>query len=119
MEKVDVAEGSVTAGGIENKCSIASVKLEGEDLLRVAKVFVDAAAEDPTVEKLVCYFWAVSGDASGSPEELHARFTDLIAQAREKLENTTPADINNSAVAMDVYIDAKGEILGAGPGSRV
>ena len=112
VEKVDITEGSVTAGGIANKCSIASVKLEGEDLLRVAKIFVDAAAEDPTVEKLVCYFWAVSGDASGSPEELHARFTDLIAQAREKLENTTPADINNSAVAMDVYIDAKGEILG-------
>lgn len=112
VEKVDVAEGSVTAGGIENKCSIASVKLEGEDLLRVAKVFVDAAAEDPTVEKLVfCYEYS-SGAFTDSFAYFHEHYLDLIAQAREKLENTTPADMNNAAVAMEVYIDAKGEILG-------
>ena len=112
VEKVDVAEGSVTAGGIENKCSIASVKLEGEDLLRVAKVFVDAAAEDPTVEKLVfCYEYS-SGAFTDSFAYFHEHYLDLIAQAREKLENTAPADMNNAAVAMDVYIDAKGEILG-------
>ena len=112
VEKVDVAEGSVTAGGIENKCSIASVKLEGEDLLRVAKVFVDAAAEDPTVEKLVfCYEYS-SGAFTDSFAYFHEHDLDLIAQAREKLENTAPADMNNAAVAMDVYIDAKGEILG-------
>ena len=112
VEKVDITEGSVTAGELENKCSIASVKLEGEDLLRVAKVFVDAAAEDPTVEKLVfCYEYS-SGAFTDSFAYFHEHYLDLIAQAREKLENTTPADMNNAAVAMDVYIDAKGEILG-------
>lgn len=112
VEKVGVTEGSVTAGGLENKCSIASVKLEGEDLLRLAKACLDAAAEDPTVEKLVSYVLSVSGKASGSTEELHQRYTELMGQAREKLENTTPEDIDNATVLMDVYIDAKGEILG-------
>ena len=112
VEKVDVTEGSVTVGGLENKCSIASVKLEGEDLLRLAKVCLDAAAEDPTVEKLVSYFLLVSGKSSGSAEELHQKYTELMDEAREKLENTSPEDIKNASVLMDVYIDAKGEILG-------
>ena len=77
VEKVDITEGSVTAGELENKCSIASVKLEGEDLLRVAKVFVDAAAEDPTVEKLVfCYEYS-SGAFTDSFAYFHEHYLDL------------------------------------------
>lgn len=112
VEKVDVTEGSVTAGGLENTCSIASVKLEGEDLLRLAKACLDAAAEDPTVEKLVSYVLLVSGESSGSAEALHQKYTELMGEAREKLENTSPEDIDNASVLMDVYIDQKGEILG-------
>lgn len=112
VEKVDVTEGSVTAGGLENTCSIASVKLEGEDLLRLAKTCLDTAAEDPTVEKLVSYVLLVSGESSGSAEALHQKYTELMGEAREKLENTSPEDIDNASVLMDVYIDQKGEILG-------
>ncbi len=112
VEKVELSDGTVAAGGLESKCSIASVKLEGEDLLRVARIFVDAAAEDPSVEKLVYLYQYSSGEFSDSFAYFHEHYMDLIAQAREKLESTGPEDLNGAAVAMDVYIDPKGEILG-------
>lgn len=111
VEDVSLSEGTVTADGLENPCSIASLKLEGEDLLRLAKAVVDAAAEDPTVEKLAYYVLSLSEGCSASSEAFHQRYADLIGQAREKLDTTKPEDIDAS-ILMDVYIDAKGEILG-------
>ena len=112
VENVELRDESITAGGIENACSIASVKLEGEDLLRVAKACVDDAAEDPSAEKLVYYVLTIQGTETGSFADFHEAYPQRIQEAREKLESTTPEDMDNAAVLMDVFIDPKGEIQG-------
>ena len=112
VENVELRDESITAGGIENACSIASVKLEGEDLLRVAKACVDAAAEDPSAEKLVYYVLTIQGTETGSFADFHEAYPQRIREAREKLDATTPEDMDNAAVLMDVFIDPKGEIQG-------
>ena len=112
VENVELRDESITAGGIENACSIASVKLEGEDLLRVAKACVDAAAEDPSAEKLVYYVLTIQGTETGSFADFHEAYPQRIQEAREKLDATTPEDMDNAAVVMDVFIDPKGEIQG-------
>lgn len=112
VEKVELTDGTASAGGIENACSIASVKLEGEDLLRVAKACVDAAAEDPSAEKLVYYVLTIQGTETGSFADFHEAYPQRIQEAREKLDATTPEDMDNAAVVMDVFIDPKGEIQG-------
>ena len=112
VENVELRDESITAGGIENACSIASVKLEGEDLLRVAKACVDAAAEDPSAEKLVYYVLTIQGTETGSFADFHEAYPQRIREAREKLESTTPEDMDKAAVLMDVFIDPKGEIQG-------
>ncbi len=112
VENVELRDESITAGGIENACNIASVKLEGEDLLRVAKACVDAAAEDPSAEKLVYYVLTIQGTETGSFADFHEAYPQRIREAREKLDATTPEDMDNAAVLMDVYIDPKGEIQG-------
>ena len=112
VENVELRDETITAGGIENACSIASVKLVGEDLLRVAKACVDAAAEDPSAEKLVYYVLNLTGTETGSFADFHETYPQRIQEAREKLEATTPEDMDNATALMDVYIDQKGEILG-------
>ena len=112
VEKVELRDETITVGGIENACSIASVKLEGEDLLRVAKACVDAAAEDPSAEKLVYYILNLTGTETGSFADFHEAYPQRIREAREKLDATTPEDMDNASALMDVYIDQKGEILG-------
>ncbi len=112
VENVELRDESITAGGIENACSIASVKLEGEDLLRVAKACVDAAAEDPSAEKLVYYVLTIQGTETGSFADFHEAYPQRIREAREKLDATTPEDMDNVSALMDVYIDPKGEIQG-------
>lgn len=111
VEKVELTDGTASAGGIENKCSIASVKLEGEDLLRVAKVLLDTAEQDEELEKLAYFIAGRTEEFYGSEEDFHQYYLEWIQSTREHLESTTPEDMDKAAL-MDVYIDPKGEIQG-------
>lgn len=112
VEKVELTDGTASAGGIENKCSIASVKLEGEDLQRVAKVLLDAAEQDEELEKLAYFIAGRTEEFYGSEEDFHQYYVEWIQSTRENLESTTPEDKDKASVLMDVYIDPKGEIQG-------
>lgn len=117
ITKVDLAEGTASAGGVSCPCTVATVRIEGEDMLAVAKAVLNAALEDETLEKYAHFFITLLQSSgalsapSGSGGDLHARYLELLRDALQQLENTAPEDLELS-VLMTVTIDKKGEILG-------
>ena len=108
ITKVEVSEGSVSAGGISCECNIAKVTIEAEDVRRIGNAVLDAAAQDQDVEDLAYRILKSAGEYSGSRDNFHAYFLNLLDSAREDLE-----DVDDSGyILMTVYIDEKGEILG-------
>lgn len=111
VQDVTLAEGSVTAGGLTSKCTVATVSLQGQDMLNMAKAVLDAAENDEQIRGLVYYAMRVSGEFEGSAEDFAETYQTKINELREKLEQTKPEDVPAS-LEMTVYIDEKGEILG-------
>ncbi len=112
VENVELRDESITAGGIENACSIASVKLEGEELRRVLLVLLDTAEQDEELEKLAYFIAGRTEEFYGTEEDFHQDYVNWFKSLREKLESTTPEDMDKASALMDVYIDPKGEIQG-------
>ncbi len=111
MQDVSLAEGSVTAGELTNKCTVATVSVQGQDMLNIAKAVLDAAENDEQIRGLAYYALRVSGEFEGSAEDFAQTYQTKIGELREKLEQTKPEDMK-AALEMTVYIDEKGEILG-------
>ena len=108
ITKLELSDGTVSAGGLSCSCSIAKVTIEAEDVQRIGNAVLDAAAQDKDVEALFYRSMRMSGDFDGSAEDFHAKYAELIREAKSDLE-----DVDDSgSVLMTVYIDAKGEILG-------
>ena len=108
ITKLELSDGTVSAGGLSCSCSIAKVTIEAEDVQRIGNAVLEAAAQDKDVEALFYRSMRMSGDFDGSAEDFHAKYAELIQEAKSDLE-----DVDDSgSVLMTVYIDAKGEILG-------
>ena len=111
VQDVSLAEGSVTAGDLTSKCTVATVSLQGQDMLNMAKSVLDAAENDEQVRGLVYYAMRVGGEFDGSAEDFGETYQAKLGELRTKLEETKPEDVSAS-LEMTVYIDEKGEILG-------
>ncbi len=111
INQVTVIDGAVSAGGVSCTCTVANVRIEGQDLLNIAKAVLTAANNDAEVEDLVYKIMRLSNEYSGSAAEFHSVYQSEIQEAMEDLNDTAPEDIE-VAVLMTVYIDGKGEILG-------
>ncbi len=111
ITKIQVENGTVSANGVSCKCSVASVKLNGDDLLRIAKACLTSAGGDTELEELVYNFLQVSGNYSDSALSFHRSYQDTLEKASNTL-NYANSDWIPYNAEMTVYIDAKGEILG-------
>lgn len=111
VQDVSLAEGSVTAGDLTSKCTVATVSLQGQDMLNMAKTVLDAAENDEQVRGLAYYAMRVSGEFEGSAEDFEETYQAKIDELRQNLAETKPEDVS-AALEMTVYIDEKGEILG-------
>jgi hypothetical protein len=108
VDKVEVTEGTVSVGGISCSCNIAKVTIEAEDMERIANAVLDAAAQDKDMEALVYRTMKLSNSFRGSEEDFHAKYQELIEEAREDYKDLE----DDGSILMTVYIDEKGEILG-------
>lgn len=111
VQDVTLSEGSVTAGDLTNKCTVATVSLQGQDVLNIANAVLDAAENDEQIRGLVYYVMRLRGEYSGSAADFGETYQAKIAELREKLAGKAPEDVPAS-LEMTVYIDDKGEILG-------
>ena len=111
IQNVELAEGSVAASGISCKCLVATVRLEGQDILNVAKGVLNAASTDTQIEELAYSLARLSGSFRGSSDDFHSEYGASIRNALDRLNETKAEDIK-AKVLMTVYIDGKGEILG-------
>ena len=68
VQDVTLAEGSVTAGGLTSKCTVATVSLQGQDMLNMAKAVLDAAENDEQIRSLVYYVMRLRGEFTGSSD---------------------------------------------------
>ena len=68
VQDVTLAEGSVTAGGLTSKCIVATVSLQGQDMLNMAKAVLDAAENDEQIRSLVYYVMRLRGEFTGSSD---------------------------------------------------
>ena len=111
IEKVEVTEGSVTAGGVESACNIADVTVDGEAIIAVARAVLTTARDDGTVESLVYNILQQNGSFTGSAEEFHAAYTQRIDEVLKSADEADPEEAP-FGLHMTVYIDAEGNILG-------
>ncbi len=111
LEKVEAAEGTVSAGGIETAGSLVKVTIDGETMLKIAKAALGTARYDQKLEKLIFLGYRLSDEYSGDEAGFHADYDAQIQQYLENLENKDPADIDG-AIVMTVFVDSTGEILG-------
>ena len=117
VTKIELADGTAVAGGVSCPCAVATITIEGEDMLAVGKAVLNAALEDEALEKYAGTILAVLNSSgaisgpSGSGADTHTQYVETLQSALQKLEETSPEDVDLS-ILMTVTIDKKGEILG-------
>lgn len=111
IDRVAVNSGTVTAGGISNSCSTATVTFEGEDILRIARTCLNAAADDSQAEDLVYQFMSMSGKYHCSAGYFHSTYAEWIQDALDELDEVSPEDISES-IQLTAYMSPSGKVLG-------
>ena len=111
IDKIEVAEGTVEAGGIESACYIATVTIDGETVLRLYKDVMTTALYDQELETVVYYIYRLTNNYYGTQESFHADYQARINDMLSDAEDADPEDVDG-ALIMDVFVDDAGKVLG-------
>ena len=111
VTSVKLSEGSITAEGISNDCTVAAITLDGNAMIGIAKDVLNYAKGNEKIEKIVYLVYRLSSGSYESADEFHSQYVEGLDNALSSLEDTNAEDVPVSAT-MNVYIDEKGEILG-------
>ena len=114
VEQVELSSGStVNVGGVEAPCTVATVTIDGEAMLKIAKSVLATARYDQKLEKLIFLGYRLTNNYYGDETRFHADYDNRIQQLINDLDDTDPADIDGTLI-MHVAIDDNGNILGRG-----
>ena len=108
---VELTDEEITANGVSCSCTVATVRLEGKDLLRIARAALARAEADPELEELIYRVLRLTGEGYRSLAEFHSDYLEELEYALGELDEVDPADIPISLV-LKTYIDENGEVLG-------
>ncbi len=111
VDQISVSNGTVSASGVRSSCTVAKVFFGGEEILRIAREFLNAASTDSQVEDLVYQFMAMTGQYRGSTGYFHSSYVQWIQDALTGLEDVSPEDITESFL-LTVYLGTDGKLLG-------
>lgn len=110
VSSVKLSDGSITAEGISNDCTVAAITLDGNAIIGICKDALNYAKGNEKIEKIVYLVYRLDGGYE-SADEFHTEYVEELDQALSSLEDVSAEDVPVT-VSMNVYIDGKGEILG-------
>lgn len=121
VNKVERTEGTLTANGVEEKCTVLKITVTETDARAICKKILESAKNDTELKSVIASLcdWYVdimaiadeTWDLSG--EELCTEFYDNIDYMLEDIaENDSEALEDEEAIIITDYINGKDEIIG-------
>lgn len=109
LTSVDESKETISANGVSQKVTKLSLNIDGELMLSVAKAVLVELKDDEDIKGIVDKISEMTGEKID--------YKKAIAEALEELSEVDAAEINEAMeveVSLDIYVDGKGKIVGAG-----
>ena len=117
IEKVEKSEGTLTANGVTENCTVVKATLTEVDAINIVKKITETAKEDADLKDLIVGIGnVISGIPGAEVESGEALYNDFAEELQWKLDDINEMDNEPSdeleAIIFTDYINSKNEIIG-------
>lgn len=110
-DRVDKSNVEISAGQLSGGYTQLEIRMDGKDLLALARDFMNELHDDRDVEDVYCGFLESAGMSQSEVDESFFAFLDSIEKQQEKL-NAADAKSPFSQMTLDAFVDGNGDIVG-------
>ncbi len=114
LDNVDQSTETLERQGLEQKCTVLTLKIYEKDAMDIAKAVLKAAKDDAELKKIIEDFAKAAAEMAGQDigaEDAYTDFKEAITELLADLEEETEYD-TESFIQLNTYVDKNHNVIG-------